>query len=92
MRDGDLKYLKINDNTFLFNVVEDPLERANLKARQPDVYQRLAQDYEEWQATMLPLDPAANTAGFLPNQLADHYSPEPIGPPPGSGRGRGPRR
>ncbi len=92
VRDGDLKYLKINENTFLFNVVEDPLERANLKAREPDVYQRLAQDYEEWQATMLPLDPAATTAGFLPNQLADHYSPEPIGPPPGGGRGRGPRR
>ncbi len=30
-RDGDYKYLKILDNTFLFNVVEDPMERANLK-------------------------------------------------------------
>jgi arylsulfatase A-like enzyme len=88
VRDGDLKYLKINDNTFLFNVDEDPLERANLKERQPDVYQRLVQDYNEWQATMLPLDPAANTAGFYPNQLADHYSPQPA---PGS-PGRGPRR
>src|SRR5438046_368836 len=33
MRDGDYKLLKILDQTFLFNVVEDPLERANLKAR-----------------------------------------------------------
>jgi len=41
-RDGDYKFLKILDNTFLFNVVEDPLERANLKERQKDVYQRLA--------------------------------------------------
>jgi hypothetical protein len=32
-RDGDYKYLKILDNTFLFNVVEDPTERANLKGR-----------------------------------------------------------
>jgi len=30
VRDGDYKYLKILDNTFLFNVVADPMERANL--------------------------------------------------------------
>ena len=30
-RVGDYKFVKILDNTFLFNVVEDPLERANLK-------------------------------------------------------------
>ena len=30
MREGDMKYLKIAGNEFLFNVVEDPLERANL--------------------------------------------------------------
>ena len=92
VRDGDMKYLKINDNTFLFNVVEDPLERANLKDRQPDVYQRLLQDYQEWQTTMLPLDPAAATYGFHPNQLADHYNPQAVPPSPGGGRGgRGPR-
>ena len=38
VRDGDFKFLKILDNTFLFNVVEDPLERANLKERRTDVY------------------------------------------------------
>src|SRR3546814_16866871 len=37
-RSGDWKYLKILGNSFLFNVVDDPLERANLKAaRQSDV-------------------------------------------------------
>ena len=41
MRDGDFKFLKILDNTFLFNVVEDPMERANLKERRKDVYDRL---------------------------------------------------
>ena len=40
-RDGDYKYLKILDNTFLFNVVEDPMERANLKVRRKDVYDRI---------------------------------------------------
>src|SRR3546814_18511449 len=28
-RSGDWKYLKILGNSFLFNVVDDPLERAN---------------------------------------------------------------
>ncbi|MEG1456497.1 MAG: sulfatase-like hydrolase/transferase, partial [Comamonas sp.] len=31
VRQGPWKYLKINDNEFLFNVVEDARERANLK-------------------------------------------------------------
>jgi len=33
MRDGDWKFLKILNNTFLFDVVQDPMERANLKGR-----------------------------------------------------------
>jgi arylsulfatase A-like enzyme len=89
VRDGDMKYLKLNDNTFLFNVVEDPLERANLKSHQPDVYQRLVGNYREWESTMLPLDPAAATYGFHANQLADHYIPQTLGPPAGGGRGGG---
>jgi arylsulfatase A-like enzyme len=92
VRDGDMKYLKINDNTFLFNVVEDPLERANLKDRQPDVYKRLVQDYQEWEKSMLALDPAASTYSFHADQLADHYVPETPAPAPGRGRGRGPGR
>ena len=40
-RDGDYKYLKILDNTFLFNVVDDPMERANLKERRKDIYERI---------------------------------------------------
>jgi len=73
VRDGDMKWLKIAGNTFLFNVVDDPLERANLKARQPDVYQRLIAEYETWNATMLPEDPQATSATFTADQLADHY-------------------
>ena len=53
-RDGDYKYLKILDNTFLFNVVDDPLERANLKQRQKEVYRRLVREWYDWNATMLP--------------------------------------
>jgi arylsulfatase A-like enzyme len=72
-RAGDWKYLKILDNTFLFNVVEDPLERANLKARRPEIYQRLLASYRAWDATMLPLDPTANTSGFTGHDLPDHF-------------------
>jgi arylsulfatase A-like enzyme len=72
-RDGDWKYLKILGNTFLFNVVEDPLERANLKDRQPEIYARLVADYRAWNATMLPLDPGAATGGPTGAQQADHF-------------------
>lgn len=77
VRDGDMKWLLISGNTFLFNVVDDPLERANLKERQPDVYRRLVAEYEAWNATMLPLDPESSAGGFTGDQLADHYISKP---------------
>ena len=73
MRDGDLKFLKILENTFLFNVVADPLERANLKDRQKDDYRRMVRDWFDWNATMLPEIEASFTHGFSGGDLADHY-------------------
>jgi hypothetical protein len=73
VRDGDMKWLRINDNTFLFNVVADPLERANLKERQAEIYRRLVAEYEQWNATMLPEDPEAFSHFFSASELADHY-------------------
>jgi hypothetical protein len=52
--DGDYKFLKILDNTFLFNVVDDPMERANLKVRHTDIYNRMVAEWYEWNATTLP--------------------------------------
>lgn len=72
-RSGDWKYLKILDNHFLFNVVDDPLERANWKNRQPDIFANLVERYRKWEMTMLPLDPASFTKGFTGADLADHY-------------------
>jgi arylsulfatase A-like enzyme len=72
-RDGDWKYLKILDNTFLFDVAQDPMERANLKERHRDVYERLVTEWAEWNATMLPLDPQSFTLGFTGAELADHF-------------------
>ena len=72
-RDGDFKYLKILGNTFLFNVVQDPLERANLKDRQKEIYDRLAREWFEWNSTMLPEIEGSFTVGFSGKQLADHF-------------------
>jgi len=72
-RDGDWKYLKIFENTFLFDVVQDPMERANLKDRYRDVYDRLVAQWNEWNSKMLPLDPQSFTLGFTGAELADHF-------------------
>ena len=73
MRDGDFKFLKILDNTFLFNVAEDPMERANLKDKEPATHARMQKEFADWSRSMLPEDPAAYTYGFPPDELADRY-------------------
>jgi arylsulfatase A-like enzyme len=72
MRDGDMKYLKIRENTFLFNVADDPMERANLKDRQRDVFERLSKEWLAWNSTMLPEVPDSNTGGNDADRWADH--------------------
>lgn len=72
-RSGDWKYLKILDNSFLFNVVDDPLERANMKNRHPGLFRALVEKYRAWNATMLPLDETSFTAGFSGADMADHF-------------------
>ena len=71
-RIGDWKYLKILDNTFLFNVVADPLERANLKERHKDIYARHIGEWNAWNATMLPETATSNTDNFSGAEMADH--------------------
>jgi hypothetical protein len=73
VRDGDWKYLEILDNTFLFDVAQDPMERANLKERHRDAYERLVAEWNEWNATMLALDPESFTGSFTGAELADHF-------------------
>lgn len=73
VRLGSWKYLKIKDNEFLFDVVADPMEMANLKERRPDVFADLKQRYAQWSGTMLPLDPDSYTHGFTASMLADHF-------------------
>lgn len=72
MREGNMKYLRIADNEFLFNVVDDPLERANLKERQPDTFRRMVSSYEEWNASMLPDRPDIQSGPLAySDELAD---------------------
>ena len=61
MRDGNWKYLRIAGNEFLFDVVQDPRERANLKDREKDVFDRLKSDWVAWNGTMLPERPRPAT-------------------------------
>jgi Lon protease-like protein len=67
-----MKYLRIAGNEFLSNVDADPLERADLKERQSDVFKRMAQSYEEWNTTMLPDRNDVRSGGYA-DELADHF-------------------
>ena len=72
MRDGDFKFLKIQDNTFLFDLADDPMERANLKDRHKDVFDRLQAEWRMWNAGMLPEVDDSYVESFTGDQLADH--------------------
>lgn len=84
-RDGEYKYLKILENSFLFNVVDDPMERANLKERRRDVYAKLVAEWYQWNATMMPEVDDSYTFSFGGDTLADH-----IGAKPASGKADNP--
>ena len=84
IRDGDWKYLRIAGNEFLFDVVADPRERANLKERRKDVFDRLKNDWEAWNVTMLEERPRPAAYGQPGNLLADHYGV--VNPPPAAAR------
>jgi len=76
VRHGDWKYLKINGNEFLFDVVADPRERANLKNRRPEILVELRDRWQAWNAGMLPLTEDVFTHGLTPDVQADRYVPE----------------
>jgi len=73
---GRWKYLEIGGNSFLFDVFADPLERANLKEREPAKFAELEAAFAEWNKGML-YDPKAASYGFTGKQLADHFNTSP---------------
>ena len=62
----------IQGNTFLFDVVSDPRERANLKARRKEMFDRMVADWDAWNMTMLPPIPDSFGETYTAAQLADH--------------------
>jgi arylsulfatase A-like enzyme len=60
LRVGDWKYLKVDDNEYLFNVNADERERANLGNRQPE---RMTQMREQWLAWNDGIPPIPTDAG-----------------------------
>ena len=73
VRDGPWKYLKVRRNEFLFDIVADPRERANLAGRHPDVFLRLQQAHAAWNETMLPEPPDYGGYVISPAQIADNF-------------------
>jgi hypothetical protein len=71
-----------SSTTRLFNVVEDPLERANLRERYKDVYDRIVAEWNAWNALMLPEIAESFSHSLTGEELADHYgAQEPSGAP-----------
>jgi arylsulfatase A-like enzyme len=72
VRDGDIKYLMILENSFLFDVVADPRERGNLRERRPEEFDRLVAAWAAWNETMLPEIQDSFAEVFTGADLADH--------------------
>ena len=52
LRDGDWKYLSVDNNDYLFNIPGDARERANKAAREPQRLQAMRSAWESWNASM----------------------------------------
>jgi arylsulfatase A-like enzyme len=46
------KYLRTGDQEFLYDLSVDPGEKADLKARAPDAFERLRAAWREWSSHM----------------------------------------
>ena len=65
MRDGDWKYLRVDDNDYLFNILADERERANHGPREPLRLEAMRAAWEAWNATMPPIPADATVSlGF----------------------------
>lgn len=55
LRRGTMKYVRVDEHEYLFDVAADPRERANLTERQPDTLAALRQAWIGWDRTMPPV-------------------------------------
>jgi arylsulfatase A-like enzyme len=72
VRAGSWKYLKLADREYLFDVVMDPRERADLSEQHPEVFVRLRSEFAAWNETMLPY-PAESNSESAKLRTADRY-------------------
>ena len=61
-RQGDWKYLRVDDFDYLFNLSQDERERANLANHQPERLNALRQSWEDWNHTMPAIAPDATVS------------------------------
>lgn len=61
LREGDWKYLKLGKNEYLFNLVQDERERAELSKSEPERFAAMKRQWQAWNATMLPYPEDSNT-------------------------------
>lgn len=65
MRLGRWKYLRVDGHDYLFDVVADARERANLGGREPERLAGMRAAWEAWEATMPPIpEDAAVSLGY----------------------------
>ncbi|MFS4549126.1 sulfatase [Comamonas resistens] len=60
LRDGDWKYLRVDEHDYLFNIASDERERANLAPQEPERLQRMRADWERWNVEMPAIAPDAS--------------------------------
>ena len=53
IRMGDWKYLKDANGEYLFNLNSDQLEKTNLKASKPEIFNKLKSQYAHWEKEVL---------------------------------------
>lgn len=74
MRQGPWKYLSIGGHDYLFNIEDDPMERANKKTVETELFARMQNEWAAWNDTMLayPEDNASWTNKFG-GHIPDRY-------------------
>jgi arylsulfatase A-like enzyme len=71
VRRGPWKWISIEGDEFLFNVVEDQRERANKRHLEPDRFRRLRDEYLAWEESVPPIpDDAAVDLAFTRSEIA----------------------
>jgi arylsulfatase A-like enzyme len=65
LRQSNWKYLKVDEDEYLFDLTADVRERANLAHRQPERFRAMRETWLAWNATLPAIpDDAAVSLGY----------------------------